>query len=384
MKLNILKEQMLLLLNSVGSVVDKRGTMPILSNIKICVENNKLTLVGSDLEVELIASITLDKENCIKEGETTLPARKLIDIFKSLPTNASVTIDLISSERCEISSKKSKFKLGALPATDYPLISEKHTPESKPLNIQLPQFEIKRIFEKTSFAMAVQDVRYYLTGTLLDYEDEILKAVATDGHRLAFCETSVKSNTQEQRSVIVPKKGVVELQRLTHHVEDEIQLNLSRDYLQMEIVHQGKDDLSSVHIKLTTKLIDGKFPDYRRVIPVSNHKQALISNVEFKQTLNRAAILSNEKLRGLSLSFDADFLTIRAQNTEQDEAVDHMDIKYDGAPLDIAFNGTYLIEALGCIDSQEIILEMGEETQSILVKNPVDPTYYYVVMPMRL
>lgn len=384
MKLKISKEQMLLLLNSVGSVVDKRGTMPVLANIKITVQNDKITLVGSDLEVELIASMELEKGNCIREGETTLPAKKLIDIFKALPSKSTATMEMTSAERCTISSKPSKFNLGALPADIYPMLNEKNSATHEPLCIQIPQYEIKRLFEKTSFAMAVQDVRYYLTGILLDYDSEILKAVATDGHRLAFCEASVTANTREHQSVIVPKKGVVELQRLTSHVEDEIQLTMNREYLHMKITHKSKDEGPDIKIEFTTKLIDGKFPDYNRVIPRGNHKKAILPSLEFKQTLNRAAILSNEKLRALNLSFDGPLLTIQARNAEQDEAVDYLDIKYEDAPMNISFNGTYLTDALGCIDSEEIILEMGEENQSILVKNPVDPTYYYVVMPMRI
>ena len=384
MKLKISKEQMLILLNSVGSVVDKRGNIPVLANIKISVFNDKVTLVGSDLEVELIASMKLEKGSCIQEGETTLPAKKLIDIFKALPSKSTATIELTTPERCTVSSRPSKFTLGTLPADIYPLISENNSSAQEPLCIQIPQYELKRLFEKTSFAMAVQDVRYYLTGILLDYDSEILKAVATDGHRLAFCEASVTANSRDNRQVIVPKKGVAELQRITGHVEDVIQLILNREYLHMNITHKSKDDSADIEIKMTTKLIDGKFPDYRRVIPRNNHKQAILPCLEFKQTLNRAAILSNEKLRGLNLSFEGTILTIQARNADQDEAIDHLDIKYEDAPMSIAFNGTYLTDALSCIDSEEIVLEMGEENQSILVKNPVDPTCCYVVMPMRL
>ena len=384
MKLKISKEQMLMLLNSVGSVVDKRGTIPVLANIKISVSNNKIIVVGSDLEVELIASMDLEEGCCIQEGETTLPAKKLIDIFKALPPKSKTIIELTTQERCTVSSKPSKFTLGVLPANIYPLLSENNFGLQEPLCIKIPQNEIKRLFDKTSFAMAVQDVRYYLTGLLLDYDSEILKAVATDGHRLAFCEASVTANSRDHRSIILPKKGVIELQRLTSHVDEEIQLILSREYLRMKITHKGKEDAANIDIELTTKLIDGKFPDYRRVVPRNNHKQAILPSMEFKQTLNRAVILSNEKLRGLNLSFDGSLLTIQARNAEQDEAIDHLEIKYKDAPMNISFNGTYLTDALSCIDSEEIILEMAEENQSILIKNPVDPTYYYVVMPMRL
>lgn len=384
MKLKIIKEHMLELLNTVSSVVERRGTLAILSNIKLTVEKDKITVLGSDLEVELIASTKLGDGCCLAEGETTIPAKKLLEIIKALPAKANVTIEVSNDERCKISSNKSKFVVGTLPPDDFPLIEKKEISTSNPklLSIQIAQFEIKRLFEKTSFAMAVQDVRFYLTGTLFDYGAGILKAVTTDGHRLAYCETTVEANREDNHAVIIPKKGVVELQRLTAYVEDKVELRFSTELINLNLT--VNKEFGAIDIQLTSKLIDGKYPDYRRVIPVGNNKQAILPSTEFKQTLQRAAILSHEKMRGLNLSFEENLLTISARNAEQDEAIESLDIEYTSPPITIGFNGTYLTDAIGCIQNDSILMEIGEETKSVLVKDPLDSTYQYVVMPMRI
>ena len=385
MKLKIIKEQMLELLTTVGSVVERKGTIAILSNINIKIEKEKITVIGSDLEVELIASARLGEGCCLAEGVTTIPAKKLLEIFKALPQKSNVTIEVTNDERCKISSNKSKFVLGTLPTKDFPLFEKKELVQTnaKLLSIQIAQFEIKRLFEKTSFAMAVQDVRFYLTGTLFDYNKGVLSAVATDGHRLAYCEAMVEANKEEGCAVIIPKKGVAELLRLTSYIEDKVELRFSSDLVNLSLTLNNKD-FGAIDVQLTSKLIDGKYPDYRRVIPIGNNKQAILPSAEFKQTLQRASILSHERVRGLNLSFEDNTVTIYACNTEQDEAIESLDIDYKSPPITIGFNGTYLTDAISCINNQSILMEIGEENNSVLIKDPNDSTYEYVIMPMRI
>lgn len=384
LKLKILKEKMLELLTIISSVTERKSTMPILTHVKILVETNQITLLGSDSQVELIAQAALGDGCCVEAGETTIPAKKLLDIFKALPANSMVNIATSSDERCKITANKSKFSLGTLPACDFPVFNKNQLSDNSRhlLKLELPQYEIKRIFEKTAFAMAVQDVRFYLTGTHLDYESGILRAVTTDGHRLAYCEATVKADSEDKHVAIVPKKGISELLRLTTYTEDVIELKLSSELIQLKNSIESKDS-GLINIELTIRLIEGKFPDYQRVIPVGNSKVVQIATQDFKQTLQRASILSNEKIRGLTLSFDENLITISAKNTDQDEAIESLDVQYNDSPMTISFNGTYLTDAIACINDENLLIEMSEENKSVLVKSTNDPTYFYVVMPIR-
>ncbi|MEQ1370021.1 DNA polymerase III subunit beta [Acinetobacter schindleri] len=382
MRLKIAKESLLNVLSHVVGAVERRHTLNILSNLKIQVTAQALTVTGSDLEVELVASMPLNEGACLQAGETTVPARKLIDICKSLPSAALVDLHITEDQRCILKSGNSRFVLGTLPAEDYPLLS---TENSQGTQVTVTQRELKRLFEKTAFAMAVQDVRFYLTGTLLEIDANQLRAVTTDGHRLALCETAAQSTAAQPIQAIVPRKAVGELQRLLSVEDDQLSLLIGRELLNVTITVANRDkEQGDTTVRFTTKLIDGKFPDYRRVIPRGGDKHVIIAHDVFKQSLQRVAILSNEKLRGVFLNFNADSLQLRANNPEQDEAIEDLAIQYADAPMEMSFNAQYLLEVLGVLDGDDVSMSMTEANQSVLVQDPAHTDQTYVVMPMRV
>ena len=382
MRLKIAKESLLNVLSHVVGAVERRHTLNILSNVKIQVSEQALTITGSDLEVELVASTTLAEGACLVAGETTVPARKLMDICKSLPNAALIDLQITEDQRCILKSGNSRFVLGTLPAEDYPLLT---TESSQGTQVQVTERELKRLFEKTSFAMAVQDVRFYLTGTLLEIDQNQLRAVTTDGHRLALCETLAASDSTQSVQAIVPRKAVGELQRLLSIEDNQLSLLIGRELLNVTLQTPQRDkDQPNIIVRITTKLIDGKFPDYRRVIPRGGDKTVTIAHDVFKQSLQRVAILSNEKLRCVFLSFSADSLQLRANNPEQDEAVEDLAIQYNNAAMEMSFNAQYILDVLSVLDGDDVLMTMTEANQSVLVQDPVHQDQTYVVMPMRV
>lgn len=382
MRLKIAKESLLNVLSHVVGAVERRHTLNILSNVKIQTTQQALTITGSDLEVELVASTTLADGACIEAGETTVPARKLVEICKSLPSAALIDLQITEDQRCILKSGNSRFVLGTLPAEDYPLLS---TENSLGTQVQVTQRELKRLFEKTAFAMAVQDVRFYLTGTLLEIDQNQLRTVTTDGHRLALCEVFASSTATSSIQAIVPRKAVGELQRLLSIEDEQLTLLIGRELLNVTINTPSRDkEQGDITVRFTTKLIDGKFPDYRRVIPRGGDKHVLIAHDVFKQSLQRVAILSNEKLRGVFLNFSQDTLQLRANNPEQDEASEDLVIQYQDAPLEMSFNAQYILDVLSVLDGDDVRMSMTEANQSVLVQDPAHPDQTYVVMPMRV
>ncbi|WP_151760455.1 DNA polymerase III subunit beta [Acinetobacter junii] len=382
MRLKIAKESLLNVLSHVVGAVERRHTLNILSNVKIQTTQHALTITGSDLEVELVASTTLADGACIEAGETTVPARKLVEICKSLPSAALIDLQITEDQRCILKSGNSRFVLGTLPAEDYPLLS---TENSLGTQVQVTQRELKRLFEKTAFAMAVQDVRFYLTGTLLEIDQNQLRTVTTDGHRLALCEVLASSTATSSIQAIVPRKAVGELQRLLSIEDEQLTLLIGRELLNVTINTPSRDkEQGDITVRFTTKLIDGKFPDYRRVIPRGGDKHVLIAHDVFKQSLQRVAILSNEKLRGVFLNFSQDTLQLRANNPEQDEASEDLVIQYQDAPLEMSFNAQYILDVLSVLDGDDVRMSMTEANQSVLVQDPAHPDQTYVVMPMRV
>ena len=382
MRLKIAKESLLNVLSHVVGAVERRHTLNILSNLKIQVSQDVLTITGSDLEVELVASLPLAEGACLQAGETTVPARKLVDICKSLPNAALVDLQITEDQRCILKSGNSRFVLGTLPAEDYPLLATENTQGTE---VAVTQRELKRLFEKTAFAMAVQDVRFYLTGTLLEIDQTQLRAVTTDGHRLALCETAATSNAAQAIQAIVPRKAVAELQRLLTVEDDQLSLLIGRELLNVTITVANRDkEQGDITVRFTTKLIDGKFPDYRRVIPRGGDKKVMIAHDVFKQSLQRVAILSNEKLRGVFLNFNADALQLRANNPEQDEASEDLAIQYQDASLEMSFNAQYILDVLSVLDGEDVCMTMTEANQSVLVQDPTQQDQTYVVMPMRV
>lgn len=381
MRLQINKESLVNVLSHVVGVVERRHTINILSNVKLQVSQQALTVTGSDLEVELIASAELADGACLQAGEGTVPARKLMDICKSLPSGAMIDLKITEDQRCILTSGNSKFVLGTLKAEDYPLLT---TEQIRGTEVAIEQRELKRLFEKTAFAMAVQDVRFYLTGTLLEIEQNQVRAVTTDGHRLALCETQARSNVEQELQAIIPRKAVAELQRLLSVDDGELVLRLGQELFQVILRVASKDkEQADIEIRFTTKLINGKFPDYRKVIPRHGDKSVTLQHDVLRQSLQRVAILSNEKLHGVFLIFNNDNLQLRANNPEQDEASEDLVIQYPFEPLEMSFNAQYLIHILDVLDGEDVHLTMSETNSAVLVQDPTSTSQTYVVMPMR-
>ncbi len=365
MKLSATRAQVLNPLQSVIGVVERRQTMPILANVLLSARNNRLSITGTDLEVELVAS---SEASVQQAGDITVPGRKLLDIFRALPDGANITM-ATEGERVIVRAGRSRFTLSSLPAAEYPVIEEINAQQS----LVLPQAEFRRLIEKTHFSMAQQDVRYYLNGLLIETDGKSLRAVATDGHRLAICECALDQAARTPQQVIVPRKGVLELQRLLGS-EGSIDLAIGSNHIRAQIGD----------VRFTSKLIDGRFPEYGRVIPASPARVVEGDRETLRQALQRTAILSNEKYRGVRLTLKPGLLTIQAHNPEQEEAEDQVEVSYQGEEVEIGFNVTYLLDALAAIDGEKVQIGLGDSNSSCLIRTDGQAMARYVVMPMRL
>jgi DNA polymerase III subunit beta len=365
MKLTATREEFLAPLQSVIGVVERRQTMPVLANVLLSARDNRLSITGTDLEVELVATKQVSVQQA---GDVTIPGRKLLDIFKSLPEKTSVTLST-EGERVSIRGGRSRFTLSSLPATDFPVIEEINAQQT----LTLEQGEFRRLIDKTHFSMAQQDVRYYLNGLLLETDGKSLRAVATDGHRLAICEMALTDGKTGQQQVIVPRKGVLELQRILG-TEGSIELAIGTNHVRAQI---GE-------IRFTSKLIDGRFPEYGRVIPANPSKKVEADREALRAALQRTAILSNEKYRGIRLTARPDLLVIQAHNPEQEEAEDQVEVDYKGDEVEIGFNVNYLLDALGAIETEKVEIGLTDANSSCLIHAPGTVHTRYVVMPMRL
>lgn len=367
MKLSIPRDQLLKPLQQVSGVVEKRQTLPVLANVLMVVDAGKLALTGTDLEVELIARAELSGE--FGDGEITVPARKLLDICKALPANADIEIKL-DGQKLTLKSGKSRFTLTTLPANEFPNLEEGVGAFSFSIN----QKELKKLIDKTSFAMAQQDVRYYLNGMLFEVTPGQLRAVATDGHRLAMCDARAETSNDDRMQVIVPRKGVQELARLLTDDDGIVTITLGTNHIRATVGN----------VTFTSKLIDGKFPDYERVLPKGGDKIILANREELRHSLSRAAILSNEKFRGIRLLLTPDLLRIQANNPDQEEAEDDLTVEYNGNSLEIGFNVQYLLDVLSVLDTTTAKLTLGDSNSSALMQDAENGRSVYVVMPMRL
>jgi len=365
MKLTAGREALLKPLQAVIGVVERRQTMPILANVLLVAKDGEVAVTATDLEVELVAVAAVEVD---APGEVTVPARKLLDICRALPEDAEVSIGQ-SGEKLNIKSGRSKFSLTTLPAAEFPTVDDIGAGQS----IAVSQDVLARLVEKTHFSMAQQDVRYYLNGLLLETGGKSLRTVATDGHRLALCEVSLDSGKMPEQQVIVPRKGVLELQRLMGGGGDlEIELGSNHVRIQLE------------GIRFTSKLIDGRFPEYDRVIPEDTSNAMSADRGLFRSALQRTAILSNEKYRGIRLIIRENSMLLQAHNPEQEEAEEELEIEYSGEEIEIGFNVNYLLDALGAIDSDEVSLALVDGNSSCLLREPGKDDCKYVVMPMRL
>jgi len=367
MKFNIKRESFLQPLSQVIGVVERRQTLPVLANFLFQAHpDGRLSVTGTDMEVELIATIDVVVE---KEGEITVPARKLLDIVRMLPDGVTIAVN-VDSDKLTLSSGRSRYTLTTLPATDFPATDQFETIE----NAEIREDKIKRLLDKTSFAMANQDVRYYLNGLLFEFKDGGLRTVATDGHRLAVCDLDVKVNLEQNRQIIVPRKGVLELARMLAESKDMVRLGLGKNHVRLQ---KGST-------ALTSKLIDGRFPDYQAVIPVGTDRKIEVNRQDFIQALQRAAILSNEKYKGVRLEAAGKVMKIIAHNPQHEEAVEELEAAANFEQMAIGFNVTYLLDALNAVESETVSLEMRDANSSCLITAVGGGDDRHVVMPLKL
>ena len=374
------KETLLRPLQTIAGIVERRHTLPILSNVLIERNDKEILYMATDLEIQITTTITTttttEKQPCV----VTVAAKKLQDILRALPDKAEVTLE-IEEKKLQVKSGKSRFNLQTLSAEDFPRF-KKNDPSSR-VKITIKQKELKNLLFLVQYAMAQQDIRYYLNGLLLLIEDGRLKVVTTDGHRLGFALTPLKANqieflskipSLERAEIILPRKVILELAK---------QLNESEELVIIEIL-ENQAQFTFSNIALVTKTVDGKFPDYNRVIPTGHQKQFEINRLVFLQALQRVSILSNEKIRGARLILTTKTLRIVCNNNEKEEAQEEIEIKYSGEALDIGFNSTYLLDVLSSLTSETVECSFGDTNSSALITIPNNENFKYVVMPMRL
>lgn len=366
MKFSIDRDALLKPLQLVCGAVERRHNLPILANLLVEVSEDSLKLTGTDLEVELVGQAAIHGE--IEIGRTTVPAKKLLDIVKSLPEQSELKVEQ-QDNKWLLRSGRSRFSLATLPAEDYPNVEAFQAD----IEFSLKQGVLKSIIDSTQFSMANQDVRYYLNGLLFETEGNVLRAIATDGHRLALSHRNVDV-TLPEKQVIVPRKGVVEMARLLESDEQDITIAIGDNAIRA---------ITSSAV-FTSKLVDGRFPDYRRVLPKGGNKVVIASRNQLKQALTRASILSNEKFRGVRIQLEPGLLKITANNPEQEEAEEIIDIEYDSDKLEIGFNVSYLLDVLNNLASDDVRITLIDGNSSALIENHKEEDSMYVVMPMRL
>ena len=355
-------------LQAVTGIVERRHTLPILSNVLIERTADTLRFVATDLELQIATSCALDR----KTGEplaVTVSARKLVDILRALPDGSEVALE-VANNRLQVKAGKSRFNLQTLPAVDFPALAEPGTPQS---SFQISQGAARKLLALVQFAMAQQDIRYYLNGLLLVTEGNEIRVVATDGHRLSYAVTELKDK-QEKTEVILPRKAILELARQLVDGDDPLNVAIHANQVRF---HFGEVDL-------TTKVIDGKFPDYQRVIPTNYEKGITLDRDELQRALQRAAILSNEKFRGVRWMLTKDSLRISCSNNEQEEAQEELEVEFGGDPLDVGFNVTYLLDVLNNVPAGNVVCSFGDANSSMLITLPGRDDFRYVVMPMRI
>ena len=351
----------------VSGVVERRQTLPILSNVLMFLEGSELSLTGTDLEVELIGRVQVDSAKLA--GAITVPARKLVDICKSLPEGSLIEVTVVEN-KVLLKSGRSRFTLAALAAADFPKVDEE--PDS--FSIEIRQSKLKELLDATSFAMAQQDVRYYLNGMLFEVGENYLRVVSTDGHRLAMETFSLETSIKEVQQIILPRKGIIELTRLLTEEGGDIRLTFGPNHIRAVIPETT----------FTSKLVDGKFPDYNRVLPKGGDRLLTSDREALRQAFYRASILSNEKYRGVRIILSDGELKILANNPEQEEAEEIVPVSYDSEPLEMGFNVSYLIDVLSTLDSENVKITLSDANSSALIEAGEGSDALYVVMPMRL
>ena len=366
MKFVINRESLLTPLQQLVSVIEKRQTMPILSNVLLVIKNEQLTMTGTDLEVQLIAKLDLPNAT---DGSITVPSRKFLDICRLLPVGSEIRFEQ-HDDKVKITSNRSRFSLNCLPADNYPEFLEDELDHQFVINAG----QFKRALEKTTFCMANQDVRYYLNGLLLHISNNKLELVASDGHRLSIYEDQLEMATGFEARIILPRKGVLELNKLLDDHEAELKIEFSSSSIRIFIKH----------LVFSAKLVDSKYPDFSKVFSQTFLRPLEIEKAVLKNALTRVAILSNEKFKGLTFDINSEYLKISTHNPEHDEAEEELAIIYDDEPLSIAFNAQYLSDAMSNLDGDTALLTIASDASSCFINEPVNDKYKFIVMAMRL
>ena len=366
MQITITREDLLKPLGYVAGIVERRQTLPVLSYVLLRLKDGEMTLTGTDLEIEVIAKV-----NKVGGGdmEMMLPARKLFDICRALPGDAEITIKK-EGEKSIVKSGKSRFALVTVPVADFPSVQALQWEQA----LTLKQNQLRKLLEQTHFCMAQQDVRYYLNGLLLEVTDKKIRGIATDGHRMAVGESALEKSVKLEKQIIVPRKGVQEMLRLLSDTDDQIELEFSANHLRAR----------ATDFVFTSKLIDGRYPDYNKVIPGKQSKKLHLERNMFRETLGRVAILSSEKYRGVRLSLSNKALRFTAHNPEQEEAQEEISTDYTGEGMEIGFNVNYMIEAISALHTDNVEFGLNDPNSSCTLASPETPYPQYVIMPMRL
>lgn len=371
MELTIQKEKFLKFLQLLSGAVERRQTIPILSNVMLIADEKNLSIIATDLEIEVVGQLTLDSP-ATEPGEITVSAWKLIDICKTLPDKANIKITTEGS-RLVLRSGRGVFMLSTLPTEGFPR-TEKENKE-KMVSFSLPQKELKQLISKTCFSMAEEDVRYYLNGMSFDIDKNTLKLIAADGHRLSLATFSTKELPSSKVQLVVPRKGVLELLKLLEDSETEIKVMIGSNHIHVE----------TNNVAFTSKLIDTKCPNYKKAIPIGGDKVIMVDREVLKQALTRVSILSSEKVRGVRLSFSPQLLKLSANNPAQEEAEDEIEIDYDGDALEIGFNSNYLLDVCNAMSSKQMKMTFSTSQKGGLIEgDEKESNFIYAVMPLQI
>ncbi len=384
MKLHTTREAFIAPLQRIIGAVERKQIRPILSHVLIRAGDGGVELIATDLEIEMLSTAQAEVEEA---SPSTLPARKLLDIVKALPSGADVTVEA-DQERGYVFSGRSRFELMALPAEGFP---QKEALREL-VAVDVPSLGLADLLDRTAFAMAVEDVRFYLNGLLLEIHADELRSVATDGHRMALAQMPLESGLHEVRQVLIPRKGVQELMRLAAGSQGTARLELAENQLRATLLlaqesfsepSEESGEGSGV-VRFASKLIDARFPDYERVLPTHSNKTLMINRKGFLEALQRVSILANERLRGVRMTLRRDELLLQSRNAEHEQAQEVLDVDYDGPELVIGFNVSYLLDALQALRSEVARMGLSDPAAAALIEAPDDPNARYVVMPMKL
>ncbi|VVD60170.1 DNA polymerase III subunit beta [Pandoraea terrigena] len=361
------RDNLLRPLQIVSGIVERRHTLPILANLLIRKHGQDISFLSTDLELQI--TTTADCGAGAEDVATTVAARKLLDILRNMP-DAEVALSL-SDKRLTVQAGKSRFQLQTLAAEDFPTVAEA---KDYAASFSLPQRAFRQLLGMVHFAMAQQDIRYYLNGMLLVVEGEKIEAVATDGHRLAYCNTTIAGETFARQEVIIPRKTILELQRLLEDIDDPVKIDVAPSQVKF----------CFANVELVSKLVEGKFPDFNRVIPKGYNKSFVISREALHRSLQRAAIVTSDKFKGVRFLVSENLLKISANNTENEEAQEEIEIDFTGESVDIGFNVTYLLDVLSNLKVEQVKVSLGDANSSALITLPDNDEFKYVVMPMRI